>query len=64
MEVQDAEGRAIEGYGLNEMSPVYGDALDEGVVWRGRSDLAELSGMPVRFRFALNDADLFAMRVA
>jgi len=39
-----------------------GDDIDRPVVWRGRADVAEFAGRSVRLRFALKDADLFALR--
>jgi hypothetical protein len=32
------------------------------VSWKSSSDLSSLIGKPVRFRFVLKDADLFALR--
>jgi hypothetical protein len=34
------------------------------VHWQGRSDLSALAGRPVRLRFVLKDADVFALRFA
>lgn len=63
VEIQDAAGRPIEGFGLTDMAPIYGDTLDEAVTWHGSGDLSGLAGTPVRLRFVLTDADLFALRV-
>lgn len=41
---------------------VYGDEIERRVGWSGRADLGALAGRPVRLRFALRDADLFAFR--
>jgi len=46
------------------MEPLFGDELDAAIPWKGGRDLLGLAGEPVRFRFELRDADLFAMRVA
>ncbi len=62
VEIQDATGAVLPGYGLSDMLPLYGDELDRAVVWKSKSDVAELVGKPVRFRFVLKDADLFAIR--
>jgi hypothetical protein len=32
------------------------------VEWRGGSDLSSLAGQPIRLRFWLKDADLFALQ--
>ena len=62
VEIQDAGGRQIDGYALEDMAPVYGDALDHGFSWNNNLNLARLAGVPVRLRFQLKDADVFAMR--
>ena len=63
VEVQDEAGEVIDGFALADAEPLFGDELDAAVTWRG-GDLAKLAGKPVRFCFALEDADLFALRVA
>jgi hypothetical protein len=62
VELQDAGGKSIPGFRLDDMEPLFGDELDGGVTWKGGSDLAALIGKPVRLRFAMKDADLFALR--
>jgi hypothetical protein len=62
VEVQSPDGRAIEGFALQDMEPLYGDALDEPVTWRGGRKLSSLAGEPLRLRFVLQDADLYALR--
>jgi hypothetical protein len=62
VEVQDDQGKAIPGYSLADMKPLFGDELDAVIHWKAGSDLSALIGKPVRFRFVLKDADLFALR--
>ena len=62
VEVQDGGGKPIEGHALSDMEPLFGDEFDAAVAWKGGSDLSALAGRPVRFRFALKDADVFALR--
>ena len=62
VEIQDAEGAPIQGYSLADMEPIYGDQLDARVGWQNGARLAGLAGRPVRLRFALKDADVFAFR--
>ncbi len=65
VEIQDAAtGVALPGFALSDMLPIYGDALDQTVAWQGNSRVDTLAGQPVRLRFALKDADLFALRFA
>jgi hypothetical protein len=62
VEIQDAEGRPIEGFRLDDMDILFGDQLDAGIAWQGGADLGALAGTPIRLRFVLRDADLFALR--
>ena len=62
VELQDAAGTPLEGFGLDDCSVVFGDELEREVRWKGGSDVSSLAGRPVRLRFALRDADLFALR--
>ena len=64
VEVQNEDGQAIPGYGLEDMAPVYGDQLDAPVAWKNGGSLANLQGRPVRVRVVLQDADLFALRLS
>jgi len=60
--MQDAEGRAIPGFSLDEADEIVGDEIARTVTWAGRSDVSALAGRPVRLRFALKDADLYAIQ--
>lgn len=62
VELQGADGTPLAGFRLEDMDPLFGDELDGGATWRGGSDLTALSGQPVRLRFVMQDADLFALR--
>mgnify|MGYP003730968769 CR=1 FL=1 len=64
VEIQDESGKAIEGFGFDDMAPLFGDEVDGGVMWKKGSDLSALRGKPVRLRFVMKDADLFALRFA
>ncbi|MBI2440042.1 MAG: hypothetical protein HYV35_01590 [Lentisphaerae bacterium] len=64
VELQDADGHPVPGLGLNDMAPWYGDELTAPVSWKNGSDLSAYAGRPVRLRFCLQDADLFAMQFA
>jgi hypothetical protein len=62
VEIQDPQGKPIPGFGLADCGELFGDALERQVVWRGGPDVSKLAGKPVRLRFVLHDADLFALR--
>lgn len=64
VEIQDKRGKAIPGYAMEDCAELFGDTLDRSPVWKNGSDLSSLAGKPVRLRFVLKDADLFAMQVA
>ena len=62
VEVLDAHGRAIEGFGAADCDTFAGDAIRHVVTWGGRSDLARLAGDPIALRFGLHNAALYAFR--
>ena len=62
IELQDAAGKAIPGFSLQDNGDIFGDSLDRIVKWNGKSDLSEWKGLQIRLRCFLNDADLFALR--
>jgi len=62
VELQHPDGTPIAGCTLDDMTPVYGDALDQPFAWNDNADVSHLAGQPVRLRFELNDADVYAMR--
>lgn len=64
VEIQDAGGAPMDGFSLGESVPVIGNELARPVRWRRGSDVSSLAGRPVRLRFVMKDADLFAMRFA
>jgi hypothetical protein len=64
VEIQNAEGKPLPGFSLEQCHEVYGDDLERTVSWQMGGDVGKLAGQPVRLRFALRDADLFALRFA
>jgi len=62
IEIQDPEGIPVPGFGSADMDPPFGDQLDARVGWRGPAHLADLAHRPIRIRFVLKDADVFAFR--
>jgi hypothetical protein len=62
VEAQEADGTPIPGFTLAENSTLTGDAIEQAVTWKSRKEVAELEGRPVRLRFVLQEADLFALR--
>jgi hypothetical protein len=64
VEVQDAEGRPMPGFTMDDAVPVIGNDIARPARWRGDADLGDLAGRPIRLRFRMRDADLFAFRFA
>ncbi|MCK4291824.1 MAG: hypothetical protein KAY65_01400 [Planctomycetes bacterium] len=59
VEVQNSNGEPIEGHTLSDCPEIYGDEIERVVKWNGH-DVSNLADKPVRLRFVLRDADLFA----
>jgi hypothetical protein len=62
VEVQDTAGQPVPGYALADCPEAFGDELARVVRWRKGGDVRPLSGKPVRLRFVLKDADLYAFQ--
>ena len=63
VEIQEADGTPIEGYGLADCPPIFCDRLRYVVRWREvGGDVRPLAGKPVRLRFVVRDADLYAFQ--
>jgi hypothetical protein len=58
VEVLDKDGDVIEPFTLANCEPVSADKTLLQVNWKGKRDLAELSGKPVRFKFHLENGSL------
>lgn len=62
VELQTPEGLPLPGYTLGDCPEIIGDEIERSVAWRRTADVSALAGHPVRLRFVLKDADLFALR--
>jgi len=60
--IQDENGVPISGFAVRDCPVMVGDSVDRTVSWDGGTDLTRLAGKPVRLRFTLRDADLYALR--
>ncbi|MDA0840980.1 MAG: hypothetical protein O2857_24690, partial [Planctomycetota bacterium] len=58
----DEEEIAVEGFSLKDCRLILGDDLDRTVVWKTSSDISRLTGIPIRLRFVLKDADLYSFQ--
>jgi hypothetical protein len=62
VEVQDADGKPVPGFALDDCHEVIGNEIERAVEWVGGGDVGKLAGKPLRLRFVAKDADLFALR--
>jgi hypothetical protein len=62
VELQDATGKAIPGYTLDDCKPIFGDKIAHIVEWQNGRDVASLAGKLIRLRVAMEDADLYSFK--
>lgn len=62
VELQDADGKVVLGFGLDDCDPIFGDDVARTVEWKKNTDVGALAGKAIRLRFAMSDADLFAFK--
>jgi hypothetical protein len=68
LEIQDARGKPLPGFALQDSPLIWGDKVEAVVKWRdqgnemGSAPLRRHAGEPVRLRFVLKDADLYSIR--
>lgn len=62
VEIQDLTGRPLAGFALADSVETIGNELDRVVHWKNGTDVSALAGKPVRLRFVLKDADLYAFK--
>ena len=62
MELHDAEGRPMDGHALADSDRVLGNHLRHTVTWHDSSDLGVPRGTPLRVRFVMRAADLYAFQ--
>lgn len=62
IELCDIEGKAIEGFSRDDCKEIIGNEIERKVIWSESKSLTELEGKPVRIRFILKEANLFAFQ--
>ena len=62
VEIQEESGSALPGFGLDDCPEMFADEIEGPVAWEGGGDVSSLAGKPVRLRFWMNDADLYAFK--
>jgi hypothetical protein len=64
VELQDAAGTPLPGYAAIDCVEFFGNSIEHTVSWKQGSDISQLASQPVRLRFLMKDADVFALRFA
>ena len=62
VEIQDAAGKPVSGFALEDCYEIFGDEVERVVKWKNGSYLSKLAGMPIRLRFVMKDANLYSIR--
>ena len=62
VEIQRPDGQPIPGFALGEAVEQIGDDIERTVRWQNGSDVGALAGQPIRLRFVMKDADLYALQ--
>lgn len=62
VEFRDADGTPLPGFTLSDCEEIGGNFIDQSVYWKGSPDLSSLRGQPIRIRFQLTRAKLYAFQ--
>jgi len=62
VEILDVDGRPFDRYSRTNAVEFFGDAVEQEVRWDQGPDVSALAGKPVRLRFLMKDADVYAFR--
>lgn len=62
VEIQTEDGQPIPNWTLEDCLPIYGDAIERRVKWRGDPNLESLADQPVRLRFEMQECNLYSFQ--
>lgn len=62
LQLEDETGQPLDGFAFADFGVLYGDELDYEVKWKSGRSVSQLSGIPIRLRIELSDADLYAIQ--
>jgi hypothetical protein len=62
VEIQDADGKPLPGFTLDDCKAISYDDIDRIIDWKTGGDVSALTGKPVRLRWVLKDADVYSFR--
>ena len=61
-EIQDEQGKAIQGFTMEESDVIIGNEIERVVSWKGKSDVKDLASKTIRLRIFMKDADIFSLK--
>jgi len=62
VEMLDEQGEPIEGFTKNDALPIARNSIRMPVAWKGNPDLGSFAGKPIRMRFYMTNASLYAFQ--
>ncbi len=62
VEIQNAAGEPVPVFTLADSTEVIGNEIERSVKWKGNDDVSRLAGQPIRLRFVMKDADIYALQ--
>ena len=62
VELQDASGKPVSGFALDDCDGLDGDSVQHVVRWESGTSVEAFAGQPVRLRFVLKNADLYSFQ--
>ncbi len=62
VEVLGLDRQPVSGFAAADCDPIIGNSTARKVTWKGSPDVGSLSGRPVRLRFAMRSAKLYAFQ--
>jgi hypothetical protein len=62
IEIQDDQGKPIDGFSEKESIYIIGDEIDRVVRWKAGSNVRVLEGRAIKLRLSMIESDLFSIR--
>ncbi len=62
VQILDGDGVAIPGYEAEASFEIIGNQIARAVRWNDSTDISALAGTPIRLRFVMKDAELYAIQ--
>jgi hypothetical protein len=62
IEIQDIDGQAEPGFGLDNCIPVIGDKIIMPVQWKNSPELKALNGKVVKLKIVMRECDLYSFK--